>query len=114
MADCIFCAIARGDIPSARVYEDERVLAFRDINPLAPKHVVVIPKRHVQDLNALNELPEEEQLALLRACREVAELEGISENGYRVVTNCGADAGQTVPHLHFHVLGGGRLSVNMA
>ena len=110
MADCIFCAIARGDIPSTKVYEDEHVLAFRDINPLAPKHVVVIPKRHVQNLNELDKLTSEEQLALLHACREVARLEGITESGYRVVSNCGPDADQSVQHLHFHVLGGGKLS----
>ena len=114
MADCIFCAIANGQIPSEKVYEDEYVLAFRDINPLAPKHVVIIPKRHVQSLNELDALTEQEQLALLHACRKVAQLEGITETGYRIASNCGADAGQTVPHLHIHVLGGGRLSVNMA
>ena len=114
MTDCIFCAIARGEIPSAKVYEDEHVLAFRDIHPLAPKHVVVIPKRHVQNLNELDKLTSEEQLALLHACREVARLEGITESGYRSASNCGEEAGQTVPHLHIHVLGGGKLSVNMA
>ena len=72
MTDCIFCAIARGDIPSNKVYEDEHVLAFRDIHPLAPKHVVVIPKRHVQNLNELDKLTSEEQLALLHACHPMA------------------------------------------
>lgn len=114
MDDCIFCKIARGEIPSSKVYEDEHVLAFRDINPLAPKHVVIIPKRHVGSLNELDGLSDEEQLALLRACKKVAALEGIDQSGYRVASNCGDDAGQTVPHLHLHVLGGGKLSVNMA
>ena len=114
MADCIFCAIVRGEIPSDRVYEDGHVLAFRDIHPLAPKHVVVIPKRHVESLNELDQLTQEEQLALLHACREVAKAEGMEESGYRIASNCGEDAGQTVQHLHIHVLGGGRLSVNMA
>lgn len=114
MDDCIFCKIARGEIPSTRVYEDEFVLAFRDINPMAPTHVVVIPKHHVSGLNALQDLTDQEQLALLRACRKVAELEGIAKSGYRVAVNCGPDAGQTVPHLHLHVLGGGKLSLNMA
>lgn len=114
MDNCIFCKIARGDIPCTQVYRDSHVLAFRDINPLAPKHVVVIPLRHVQSMNQLDALTDEEQLALLHACRTVAEAEGITESGYRVVTNCGVDAGQTVPHLHFHVLGGGELSVKMA
>lgn len=114
MADCIFCAIARGDIPCTKVYENEHVLAFRDINPMAPKHVVIIPKRHVANLNEIGQLTPEEQLALLHACAEVAKLEGITASGYRIVSNCGEDAGQTVPHLHIHVLGGGKLSVSMA
>ena len=114
MENCIFCKIASGEIPSSRVYEDEYVLAFRDINPLAPKHVVIIPKRHVGSLNELDSLTEAEQLALLRACKKVAEIEGITESGYRVASNCGPDAGQTVPHLHFHVLGGGKLSARLA
>ena len=114
MDNCIFCKIARGEIPSTKVYEDEYVLAFRDINPLAPKHVVVIPKRHVGSLNELDALTDAEQLDLLRTCKKVAEIEGITETGYRVASNCGADAGQTVGHLHLHVLGGGVLSVNMA
>lgn len=114
MADCIFCKIISGEIPSTKVYEDENVLAFRDINPMAPKHVVIIPKRHVQSLNALDSLSDAEQLALLRACRRVAELEGITESGYRVVSNCGPDADQSVQHLHFHVLGGGKLSARLA
>ena len=114
MDNCIFCKIARGEIPCSQVYRDQHVLAFRDINPLAPKHVVVIPLHHVQSLNTLDQLIDEEQLAILHACRAVAEAEGMTESGYRVVTNCGEDAGQTVQHLHFHVLGGGQLSVNMA
>ena len=114
MADCIFCAIAKGEIPSTKVYEDQHVLAFRDINPMAPKHVVIIPKRHVSGLNEWDGLTSEEQLALLHACTAVAKAEGITESGYRVVSNCGPDAGQTVPHLHFHVLGGGNLSVSLA
>ena len=114
MTDCIFCKIANGEIPSTKVYEDEYVLAFRDINPLAPKHVVIIPKRHVESLNDIDTLSQQEQLALLHACRKVARLEGITESGYRIASNCGADAGQTVPHQHIHVLGGGKLSVNMA
>lgn len=113
MTDCIFCKIARGEIPSDKVYEDQHVLAFRDINPQAPKHVVVIPKRHVANLNELEQLPPEEQLALLRACAEAARLEGIRESGYRIVSNCGDDACQSVHHLHIHVLGGGKLSDRM-
>ena len=114
MDDCIFCRIARGEIPSAKVYEDEHVLAFKDINPLAPVHVLVIPKQHVASLNELDALPADTQLALLRACREVARLTGIADSGYRIAANCGADAAQSVQHLHIHVLGGGKLSVSMA
>ncbi len=114
MADCVFCAIVRGDIPSSKVYEDEHVLAFRDINPLAPVHVVIVPKRHVANLNELDNLSEEEQLALLHACKKVAKICGIEESGYRIASNCGRDAAQSVQHLHVHVLGGGQLSVNMA
>ena len=114
MDDCIFCRIARGEIPATKVYEDEYVVAFRDINPLAPKHVVIIPRQHVDNLNQLDGLNECEQLALLRASYKVAQIEGITESGYRIAINCGDDAGQTVQHLHVHVLGGGKLSVNMA
>ncbi|MBQ9198358.1 MAG: histidine triad nucleotide-binding protein [Clostridia bacterium] len=114
MSDCIFCKIANGEIPSSKVYEDEYVLAFRDINPQAPKHVVIIPKRHVQNLNEMDKLTEKEQLAILHACKKAAELEGVEVSGYRIVSNCGPDADQSVQHLHFHVLGGGKLSVSMA
>ena len=113
MDNCIFCKIARGEIPSAKVYEDGQTLAFRDISPMAPTHVVVIPKRHVGSLNELDGLDEAGQLALLRACRKAAELEGVAGSGYRVVTNCGPDAGQTVQHLHLHVLGGRKLRIDM-
>ena len=113
MADCIFCAIARGEIPGKKVYEDEKTLAFYDVNPQAPVHVLVIPKRHVSGMNALDELPAEEQTALLRACRETARLTGIADSGYRVITNCGADACQSVKHLHLHVLGGKQLGEQM-
>lgn len=114
MDDCIFCKIARGEIPSAKVYEDEYVLAFRDINPMAPTHVVIIPKRHVRNMNEIALLSEAERLAILSACEKVAALEGVAESGYRVVSNCGPDADQSVQHLHFHVLGGAKLSVNLA
>jgi histidine triad (HIT) family protein len=114
MDDCIFCKIARGEIPSTRVYEDGRVLAFKDLNPLAPVHVVIIPKQHVDNLNQIDSLPEATQLYLLHACHTVAQITGIDKTGYRIASNCGEDAGQTVQHLHFHVLGGGKLNVSMA
>jgi len=113
MSDCLFCKIAAGQIPSTKVYEDEMVLAFRDINPQAPTHVLVIPKAHIKDASEINA----ENAALIAHClevvAEVARIEGL-ENGFRVVSNCGADAGQTVGHLHFHVLGGKPMSIEMA
>ena len=114
MSDCLFCKIINGDIPSAKVYEDEKVYAFRDIAPQAPVHVLVIPKKHVASVGAIDELDDATVAACLRACRKVAELEGLTECGFRVVSNCGDDACQSVKHLHFHVLGGRKLSETMA
>lgn len=114
MSDCLFCKIINGDIPSAKVYEDEKVYAFRDIAPQAPVHVLVIPKKHVASVAAIDELDDATVAACLRACRKVAELEGLTEGGFRVVSNCGDDACQSVKHLHFHVLGGKKLSETMA
>lgn len=111
--DCLFCAIIAGEIPSTKVYEDENVFAFRDINPQAPTHILVIPKEHIESINAING----ENSAVASRCLEVipqiAKQEGLT-GGYRVVSNCGDDAGQTVHHLHFHILGGERLSDRMA
>lgn len=112
--DCIFCKIARGDIPSTKVYEDEYTLAFKDINPQAAVHVVVIPKTHISGMNAILDLPEKEQLALLHAVKEAAKAAGVAESGYRVVSNCGAHACQSVQHLHLHILGGEQLNEKMA
>ena len=101
MDNCLFCKIIKGDIPSTKVYEDETVLAFRDIAPQAPTHVLVIPKAHIDGCNGIT------------AENSSVVAQGL-ENGYRVVSNCGADAGQTVPHLHFHILGGKTLAPEMA
>lgn len=114
MNDCLFCKIAAGQIPSTKVYEDETVYAFRDINPQAPTHVLVIPRQHVTGMSAINEASDEVLAACLRACRKVAQLEGVEATGYRVVSNCGDDACQTVKHLHFHVMGGAHLAERMA
>ena len=103
-AECIFCRIVAGTIPAARVAENERGVAFRDLHPQAPVHVLVVPRRHVDGLAAAAD--GEELGALLLLAREVAEREGVAASGYRVVTNCGTDGGQTVGHLHLHVLGG--------
>jgi histidine triad (HIT) family protein len=109
-ADCIFCRIARGELGTEFIAENSSAVAFRDIQPHAPTHVLVIPRRHVGSLEELG--PEDGGLAvdLLTLAAQVARQEGIAESGYRVLTNTGPDAGQTVFHLHFHVLGGRRLS----
>lgn len=114
MNDCLFCKIACGDIPSTKVYEDEKVYAFRDIAPMAPTHVLVIPKAHVSGMSAIDEADDALLAACLRACREVAKLEGVDKTGFRVVSNCGDDACQSVHHLHFHVLGGRKMAESMA
>ncbi len=103
---CLFCRIVQGEIPSNTVYQDEQVLAFRDINPQAPVHILVVPKEHLTDLRDLSE--ENQSLAghILYVASQLAEREGLRARGYRVVANTGEAAGQTVPHLHFHLLGG--------
>jgi len=110
--DCIFCKIIAGDIPSSKVYEDDKILAFNDINPMAPVHVLVIPKVHIascDDVNAENSCYVQHIFENIPA---IAKAAGIT-NGYRVISNCGADAKQSVKHLHFHILGGKELPENM-
>ena len=108
MNDCLFCKIIAGEIPSTKVYEDEKVFAFRDINPQAPVHVLVVPKEHLASANEITA----ENAGCVAACFEaipkIAAAEGLAE-GYRVINNCGAAAGQTVMHLHFHLIGGREL-----
>ena len=113
MENCLFCKILAGEIPSSKVYEDEYVYAFRDINPQAPTHILVIPKHHVASLACVDEATDAELAACLRAIRLIAAQEGL-ENGFRVVSNAGEDAGQAVHHLHLHVLGGRRLTDDFA
>ena len=110
--DCIFCKIIAGEIPSAKVYEDERCYAFRDINPQTPVHVLVVPKKHIASANEINAENSEYVSAIFEAIPKIAAAEGLA-NGYRVITNCGDDACQTVKHLHFHVMGGRKLPENM-
>ena len=105
MENCLFCKIIAGEIPSTKVYEDEKVFAFRDINPQAPVHVLVVPKTHLDSLNGLTDENLDCAAACLRAIPTIAAAEGLAE-GYRVINNCGAAAGQTVMHLHFHLIGG--------
>ncbi len=114
MDDCLFCKIIRGEIPSKKVYEDADTYAFYDISPQAKVHVLVVSKRHTPDVahNAL--LTDHELAACLRACAKVAELTGVNQSGFRIVNNCGADACQTVNHMHYHVLGGEKLAERMA
>ena len=111
--DCIFCKIAAGEIPSTKVYEDEKILAFRDIAPMAPTHILVIPKTHIGSVAEVTADNADIVAHIFTLIPRIAKAEGL-ENGYRVVSNCGADAGQTVHHLHFHILGGKQLSLEMA
>ena len=109
MSDCIFCRIVAGTIPAKVVYQDEWTLAFDDISPQAPVHTLVVPKKHVLALQDMGE-PDQALLGrLLLTCRAVANQKGLAESGYRIVSNTGRDGGQTVFHLHFHVLGGRHL-----
>ena len=113
MSDCLFCKIVAGDIPSTKVYEDETVLAFRDIAPMAPTHILVIPKVHIPSVDGVTAENSGIVAHIFEVIPQIAEAEGL-KNGYRVVSNCGSDAGQTVPHLHFHILGGRALTLEMA
>ena len=110
--DCIFCKIIAGDIPSSKVYEDEYCYAFRDINPQTPVHVLVVPKEHIASADGINAENSRYVAAIFEAIPKIAASEGLV-NGYRVITNCGDDACQTVKHLHFHIMGGRRLPENM-
>ena len=110
--DCIFCRIIAGEIPSSKVYEDEHCYAFRDINPQAPVHVLVVPKAHIASTDEISVENSAYVAAIFEAIPKIAKAEGL-ENGYRVITNCGEDACQTVKHLHFHIMGGRRLPENM-
>ena len=110
---CIFCEIIAGNIPSTKVYEDELVYAFRDINPQAPTHILVIPKAHIESVNGITAENSAVVSHIFQVIPKIAAEEGLT-GGYRVVSNCGADAGQTVFHLHFHILGGKALSAEMA
>ena len=113
MSDCLFCRIISGEIPSAKVYEDESVFAFRDINPQAPTHVLVVPKEHIESAAAIDEENSHLAARCLEAAAKIAAQENLT-GGFRIVSNCGDDAGQTVKHLHFHILGGKRMEDRMA
>jgi histidine triad (HIT) family protein len=106
VADCLFCKIVSGDIPSSIVYRDEHLVAFKDINPQAPLHVLIVPRRHVATLNDLAREDDDLVGEMVRRAGAIARERGYADRGYRTVFNCNADAGQTVFHIHLHVLGG--------
>lgn len=113
MEDCLFCKIIKKEIPSTIVYEDEEILAFRDINPVAPVHVLVIPKKHINSLINLNKEDAEIVGKIYTVINKIANQEGIAQKGFRVIVNCGEDGGQEVQHLHFHLIGGQKLGTKI-
>ena len=108
--DCVFCQIVSGKIPSDTVYQDEEVIAFRDIKPQAPVHLIIIPTRHIPSLAHLSEADSFLVGHMIATANQLAKGEGVAQSGYRLVINCGKEGGQLVPHLHLHLLGGRRLS----
>lgn len=112
--DCIFCKILNGDIPSKKVYENEFVYAFHDINPQAPLHVIVIPKEHIESANMVDETNSKYIAKVFEVIPLIAKEIGIDKTGYRVITNIGENGGQTVKHIHFHILGGTKLNDKLA
>lgn len=113
MNDCIFCKIIAGDIPSAKVYEDELVYAFKDINPMAPVHILIVPKAHIPSCDGIDASNSAVVAHIFEVIPRIAAAKGLT-NGYRVVSNCGPDACQSVKHLHFHLLGGKQMADSMA
>ena len=111
--DCLFCRIISGEIPSSKVYEDEKVYAFRDISPMAPVHVLIVPKLHIASADGINDSNSEYVARIFEVIPKIAASEGLG-NGYRVISNCGEDGCQSVKHLHFHILGGTKLSERMS
>ena len=106
MSDCLFCKIIKGEIPSTKVYEDDYVYAFNDIEPQAPHHIIIIPKEHIESANALNSENSQYVAKIFEIIPKIAEELGFAKDGYRIVNNCGQNGGQTVMHLHFHLIGG--------
>ena len=111
--DCIFCRIIAGQIPADVVFQDQEFIAFRDIHPQAPKHILIVPKAHIASLTEVDSKQQNLMGRLLLVAKEVAQKENIAAKGYRVTINCGPDGGQLVPHLHLHLLGGRRLDDQM-
>jgi len=108
--DCVFCQIIAGEIPSDILYQDEEIIAFRDINPQAPTHLIIIPKRHIPSLSHLSEAESSLIGNMVNVANQLAKREGVAESGYRLAINCGEQGGQLVPHLHMHLLAGRQLS----
>jgi histidine triad (HIT) family protein len=106
MANCLFCKIIKGEIPTDFVYQDEDIVAFRDINPKAPVHILIVPKKHIEKLQVVSDNEKSLLGQALLVAKKIAEREKITQSGYKVCLNCGEGAGQIVPHLHFHLLGG--------
>lgn len=109
MSDCIFCKIAKGEVPSDIIYEDDKIIAFNDLNPQAPVHFLVIPKEHISSMNEIDENNVSIISHISLVINKIAKEKGIDEKGYRIVNNCGEFGGQTVEHLHFHILGGRKM-----
>lgn len=109
MENCIFCKIIKGEIPSEKVYEDDEILAFKDIHPAAPIHILIIPKKHIATLLDITEEDSELMGKIMQVVKKVAQKLGIEENGFRLIANCGADSGQEVMHIHFHLLAGKKM-----
>lgn len=107
--ECIFCKIVKGEIPSTKIYEDDEILAFKDIHPDAPIHILVIPKKHIDSLATMKDGDEQIIAKIYKVINKIAEQQGVKEKGYRVIVNCGKDGGQAVGHLHFHLLAGTEL-----
>ena len=114
MEDCLFCKIIKGEIPSIKVYEDDEILAFNDINPAAPIHILVIPKKHITSLIELEDEDKNIIGDIYLVINKIAKELGIAEKGFRVIVNCGEDGGQEVKHLHFHLIGGEKLGTKIA
>lgn len=110
MSDCIFCSIIKDEIPSSKIFEDEKILAFKDIQPAAPVHIIIIPKKHIKSINDISNNDNELIGHIFNVAKKIAAENKLMENGYRIVTNCGKDGGQSVEHLHFHLLGGRNLN----
>lgn len=113
MSDCIFCKIAAGEIPASLVYQDDRVIAFKDISPLAPVHILIIPKQHMESALDVNKDNSSVVAHIFEKIVEIAKAAGIEKDGFRVVTNIGENGGQVVKHLHFHILGGRKLDASL-